>query len=63
MPELPEVETIVSDLRPYLVGPTIVRCELGFPTIVRHPEPEVFIDSVVGLRISGVGRRHMHDRG
>jgi formamidopyrimidine-DNA glycosylase len=36
---------------------TITRCELLFPTIVRHPEPEVFIDSVVGHRIAAVGRR------
>jgi formamidopyrimidine-DNA glycosylase len=57
MPELPEVETIVADLRPHLVGRTIIRCELLFPTIVRHPEPEVFIDSVVGMHISAVGRR------
>ncbi|TMB88668.1 MAG: bifunctional DNA-formamidopyrimidine glycosylase/DNA-(apurinic or apyrimidinic site) lyase [Chloroflexi bacterium] len=57
MPELPEVETIAADLRPHLVGRTVVRCELLFPTIVRHPEPEVFIDSVVGMRISSVGRR------
>jgi formamidopyrimidine-DNA glycosylase len=57
VPELPEVETIVADLRPHLVGRTIVRCELGFPSIVRHPEPEVFIDSIVGQRISSVGRR------
>jgi formamidopyrimidine-DNA glycosylase len=57
MPELPEVETIVSDLRPHLVGRTIVSCELAFPTIVRHPEPEVFIDSVAGMRIESVGRR------
>jgi formamidopyrimidine-DNA glycosylase len=57
LPELPEVETIVTDLRPHLVGRTIVRCELGFPTIVRHPEPEIFVDSVAGLRIAAVGRR------
>jgi formamidopyrimidine-DNA glycosylase len=57
MPELPEVETIAADLRPHLVGRAIVRCELGFPTIVRHPEPEVFIDSIVGQRITSVGRR------
>jgi formamidopyrimidine-DNA glycosylase len=57
VPELPEVETIAADLRPHLVGRTIVRCELGFPTIVRHPEPEVFIDSVVGMTITSVGRR------
>jgi formamidopyrimidine-DNA glycosylase len=57
VPELPEVETIAADLRPHLVGRTILRCELLFPTIVRHPEPEVFIDSVVGQRITSVGRR------
>jgi formamidopyrimidine-DNA glycosylase len=57
VPELPEVETIVADLRPHLTGRTIVRCELLFPTIVRHPEPEVFIDSVAGMRIAGMRRR------
>jgi len=57
MPELPEVETIVADLRPHLVGRTIVDCELRFPSIVRHPEPETFIDSITGLRIEAVGRR------
>lgn len=57
MPELPEVETIAADLRPHLVGRTIVRCELRFPTIVRHPEPEEFIDAVAGMRIESVGRR------
>ncbi len=57
MPELPEVETIVADLRPHLVGRTIVRCELRFPSIVRHPEPELFVDSITGLRIEAVGRR------
>ncbi len=57
MPELPEVETIVADLRPHLVGHTIVRCELSFPTIVRHPEPEEFVDAVTGMKIASVGRR------
>jgi len=57
VPELPEVETIIADLRPHLVGRTIVRCELRFPSIVRHPEPETFIDSITGLRIEAAGRR------
>jgi formamidopyrimidine-DNA glycosylase len=57
VPELPEVETIVADLRPHLVGRTIVRAELPFPTIVRHPEPEVFVDSVAGMPINAVRRR------
>ena len=34
-----------------------MRCELAFPTIVRHPEPEQFIDAVAGMRIESVGRR------
>jgi formamidopyrimidine-DNA glycosylase len=57
VPELPEVETIVADLRPHLTGLTIVSCDLLFPTIVRHPEPEAFIDSVAGRRIAAVRRR------
>jgi formamidopyrimidine-DNA glycosylase len=57
MPELPEVETIVADLRPHLSGRTIVHCELSFPGIVRHPEPEMFIDAVAGTRIAGMRRR------
>lgn len=57
MPELPEVETIVADLRPQLVGRTFARCELRFPGLVRHPEPEVFVDSVAGQRIEALGRR------
>jgi formamidopyrimidine-DNA glycosylase len=57
MPELPEVETIVADLRPHLAGRTIVRCDLLFPTIVRHPEPEVFIDALTGTRIADMKRR------
>jgi formamidopyrimidine-DNA glycosylase len=57
VPELPEVETIAADLRPHLAGRTIVRCELRFPTIVRHPEPELFVDLIAGLRIEAVGRR------
>jgi formamidopyrimidine-DNA glycosylase len=57
VPELPEVETIVTDLRPHLVGRTIVECDLRFPSLVRHPEPELFVDSIVGLRIDSLGRR------
>jgi len=57
VPELPEVETIVADLRPHLVGRTIVRCELLFPSIVRHPSPELFASAVAGVRIEAAGRR------
>jgi formamidopyrimidine-DNA glycosylase len=57
MPELPEVETVAADLRPHLVGRTILSCDVRFPTIVRHPEPERFSADLVGRRIEAVTRR------
>jgi formamidopyrimidine-DNA glycosylase len=57
MPELPEVETVAADLRPHLVGRTVTACDLRFPTIVRHPEPERFVALLTGRRIEVVTRR------
>lgn len=57
MPELPEVETVAAGLRPHLVGRVIARVELRFPTIVRHPEPEAFIEGVTGRAVEGLTRR------
>lgn len=57
MPELPEVETIVSGLRGALAGATIAGCELRFPGMVRHPEPELFVGSLTGRQIADVSRR------
>ncbi len=57
MPELPEVETIVADLRPHLTGRTFAACDLRFPTVVRHPEPEEFARGLPGQRIEAMTRR------
>jgi formamidopyrimidine-DNA glycosylase len=57
VPELPEVETIASDLRPLLVGRTIDAVDLRFPSIVRHPEPEVFARDLPGQRVTALDRR------
>ena len=57
MPELPEVETVAADLRPHVVGRTILCCDLRFPTIVRHPEPERFAILLAGRRIEALTRR------
>jgi len=57
VPELPEVETIASDLRPLLVGRTIAAVDLRFPSIVRHPEPEAFARDLPGHRVTAVDRR------
>jgi formamidopyrimidine-DNA glycosylase len=57
LPELPEVETLATDLRPHLVGRTVVGCDLRFPAIVRYPDPGLFARLVVGRRIEALARR------
>lgn len=48
---------MAADLRPYLVGRVVERCDLRFPEIVRHPHPEAFVAGVHGRRIEGISRR------
>jgi formamidopyrimidine-DNA glycosylase len=57
VPELPEVETVAADLRPWLVGKRIVRCHLYQPAIVRYPLPEDFARGVEGRTIVALTRR------
>jgi formamidopyrimidine-DNA glycosylase len=57
VPELPEVETIASDLRPLVVGRTIEAVDLRFPSIVRHPEPEAFARGLTGQKVVALDRR------
>ncbi|PZR98320.1 MAG: formamidopyrimidine-DNA glycosylase [Candidatus Nephthysia bennettiae] len=57
MPELPEVETVTADLRPHVVGRTIVGCDLRFPAIVRHPSPAAFAAGLTARRVGAMSRR------
>jgi formamidopyrimidine-DNA glycosylase len=57
VPELPEVETIASDLRPLVAGRTIEAVDLRFPSIVRHPEPEAFVRGLTGQQVVALDRR------
>ncbi|MBJ7596675.1 bifunctional DNA-formamidopyrimidine glycosylase/DNA-(apurinic or apyrimidinic site) lyase [Candidatus Nephthysia bennettiae] len=57
MPELPEVETVTADLRPHVVGRTIVGCDLRFPAIVRHPSPAAFAAGLTARRVEAMSRR------
>jgi formamidopyrimidine-DNA glycosylase len=57
MPELPEVETIATDLRPHLVGRRIVAVESLFSGIVRHPDAELFKAGIVDRTIEALTRR------
>jgi formamidopyrimidine-DNA glycosylase len=62
MPELPEVETIVRDLRPQLAGRRIESVQLTRdPAIrkrlVRYPNPTKFVRNLRGRTIRSVARR------
>ena len=57
MPELPEVETIVRDIRPRLVGRRIVGVETDWPKYLRSPRSlRAFRGEVAGWRIRAVDR-------
>ena len=57
MPELPEVETVVRDLRPRIMGATITGARCSWARTLRTHSPEGFAAAVTGRRVEGVGRR------
>ena len=57
MPELPEVETVARDLRPRLVGATIVGSRVSWARTLRTHDPVAFADAVAGREVLSVGRR------
>ena len=56
MPELPEVETVVRDLRPLLVGRTLTAVRVGANKL-RRPWLPAWEADVVGARVAAVRRR------
>jgi len=57
MPELPEVETLVRELRPHVTGRRIVEVNLHWPGCVAVPSPRAFIQHMRGRAIQEVRRR------
>ncbi|GAB4520279.1 MAG: bifunctional DNA-formamidopyrimidine glycosylase/DNA-(apurinic or apyrimidinic site) lyase [Anaerolineae bacterium] len=57
MPELPEVETVVRNIRPSLVGRTIQAMWYDWHGTIRTPTPEDFAMRVVGQQVKEVNRR------
>ena len=57
MPELPEVETIKSELAPHIIGHNITGVTLFWEGIVRQPSVEEFRSRIIGQRITAVERR------
>ena len=57
MPELPEVETIVRQLRPALTGRTVLRAEVRWARSIAHPAARRFGAELAGRRITALRRR------
>jgi formamidopyrimidine-DNA glycosylase len=57
VPELPEVETVARDLRPRLVGATIVGARCSWARTLRTHDPIAFAEAIRGRRVLAVGRR------
>lgn len=57
MPELPEVETYVRELRPQLAGKRIVGGAVHWPRTVATPDAALFVDRLRGCRFEHFDRR------
>jgi formamidopyrimidine-DNA glycosylase len=57
MPELPEVETFARQLKPALIGKTILSADLRWKRTLALPSPQKFRAQVKGQKIIDVGRR------
>ncbi|HWH03166.1 MAG TPA: bifunctional DNA-formamidopyrimidine glycosylase/DNA-(apurinic or apyrimidinic site) lyase [Gemmatimonadales bacterium] len=60
MPELPEVETIVRDLRPRMVGKRITAATLSKTDVLRKVSKPALLKFLRGSRITAITRRAKH---
>jgi formamidopyrimidine-DNA glycosylase len=57
MPELPEVETVVTELRPHLVGRRILAADVLWQRTLAAPDLPTFTGRLMDRQITGLGRR------
>ena len=57
MPELPEVETIVNDLKKLVIGKKITDVWIDTPKLIKHPDLATFKNQIKGLEIKNVSRQ------
>lgn len=60
MPELPEVETIVRDLRPVLVGRRLAGAVVRRRDILHGVSPQRLVTALRGVKVTAVERRAKH---
>ena len=57
MPELPEVQTVISTLQQQMGHPTITKVRVIYPRIIANGSPECFCAALKGQKIESYGRR------
>ena len=57
MPEMPEVEQVRKTLLPHIKDKTIKAVQVDLARLIKYPQPQAFIDGLVGSKITDVGRR------
>lgn len=57
MPELPEVQTVLTTLQPRILGLQFERVEVFLEKIIKSPQPREFVALLQGRSITGMGRR------
>jgi formamidopyrimidine-DNA glycosylase len=60
MPELPEVETLVRDIRPAVLGRTVVRAVLSHTDVLRGVSRPALLRGLAGVRVHDIFRRAKH---
>jgi formamidopyrimidine-DNA glycosylase len=60
MPELPEVETTINDLKPFVIGRKIENVDVLNESTIAEPSPEKFQKGLIGRKIIGLSRRGKH---
>jgi formamidopyrimidine-DNA glycosylase len=60
MPELPEVETIVRDVRPHLEGRRFVKASLSHDDVLRGVSRRALLAGLRGARVKSLTRRAKH---
>ena len=56
MPELPEVETVVRDLRAEVEGRSVIRVPHAASSVIRYPDPDALAEALPGASFATVGR-------
>jgi len=60
MPELPEVETVVTVLKRELIGKKIINVVVYFPKTIKNYLPNEFVNTLVGQTINDIKRKGKH---